>query len=174
MVSKYSFHCARFYLTRPSNLCDVLDGAESYARYYSDESNSSSSQNPKHVDGSSNMVNSTAEHDAVLQAAHDVNYIANNISNIARQLDTPAGLKGGVNATFNWLLNEEASKRYVDAAKSSTPPASPTQPTAFAQQPTTPGSSGVAAMMADAYRQVEETGVAGVGSPFSMMNELKR
>jgi hypothetical protein len=46
---------------------------------------------------------------AAIQARRDANVAAQNISDITRQLDTSAGLHEGVNATFDWLLQDASN-----------------------------------------------------------------
>ena len=75
--------------------------AEEYARYYS--SSSTGSAGSEH-----NGTAASCEQDgSVVQASKDINLLTENLSNIALNFETAAGLQEGVNATFDWLLNED-------------------------------------------------------------------
>jgi len=161
------------------------DAADQYARYYSSSSSSAGSDQ------------------GIVQAGRDINVAAGDLSHIVRHLDTAAGLQEGVNATFDWLLSEEAGESsggVVNPATSITTTDEAEEqksdpvvaPEATAQMPTTPAdpknaaatatgslslsavkSPGIAALMAEAYKSVG-LAVQPLPAPQSMVGELQR
>lgn len=96
----------------PSRTVDRATAA--YARSFS----SSGSVEEQRSSGGAEEAKDAVEGAVTQQAAHDLNTVAKSVSDIASKLDTSEGLHEGVNATFDWLLEESNNVSSVPSAAS--------------------------------------------------------
>jgi len=103
--SNYSIHrlivCRHTYCSVAGSSKGIHNHDNSSSSSSSSSSTSTSSSNSTHSDLS--QLQGITEH-LLHTAGEDVAYIEQSISNIARLLESPLGLKDGMDAAFEWLL----------------------------------------------------------------------